>query len=372
MKRLVREDICLGKALPCSVYDQRGNLLLRKGVVVSYEEQLLKLLERGMYAGEAEPGTTEELTLRAEPSVYQRVGAATLRLKALLIDLTSTNPSVDVSERIRVLAQDMQRAVRQDPDAALAAVHMDSHNIYLLAHMVHAAVLSALLAQRLGLTQKETLTLMCGALTYDVGMLKLLYMEKQLGPLSEQQRDELAQHPERSRNILSRAGITDTQWLDLAQDHHERLNSHGYPRGLSGQDIEPLVGILAVIDVYLAMVKPRPWREALIPLAALKEINTLGKDALPAKACAALIKEMGMYPPGSIVRLLNDEIAVVTQRGAEINKPVVYSIYERSGIPRMSPQLRDVLDPAHAVKAALSHTECRSAALILPRLWNRH
>lgn len=372
MKRLVRSDLCLGKALPYSIYDQRGNLLLRKGAVVSYEEQLLKLLERGMYAGEPEPGVAEEKEKRTEPSVYQRIGAATLRLKALLVDLTSANPSVDVIERIRTLAQDLHRAVRQDPDAALAAVHMDSHNVYLLAHMVHAAVLSALLAQRLGLSPKETQTLMGGSLTYDVGMLKLLNLEKQPEPLSQVQQDELARHPERSRYILSRAGLADARWLALAQDHHERLNSNGYPRGLSGGDIEPLVGILAVIDVYLAMVKPRPWRDALIPLAALKEINGLSKDALPPQACAALIKELGMYPPGSIVRLHNDEIAVVWQRGRQINKPVVYSVYERSGIPRMSPQLRDPMDPAHAVKAALSHGECRSAALILPRLWTRH
>lgn len=372
MKRLVCSDLCLGKALPFSVYDQRGNLLLRKGVVVSYEEQLLKLLERGMYAGEPESGVTEEKNKRTEPSVYQRVGAATLRLKALLVDLTSANPSADVIERIRTLAHDLQRAVRQDPDAALAAVHMDSHNVYLLAHMVHAAVLSALLAERLGLTSRDTQTLMGGALTYDVGMLKLLYLEKQSEPLSRNQRFEMERHPDHSREILSRAGLTDAGWLALALDHHERLNSKGYPRGLSGNDIEPLVGILAVIDVYLAMVKPRPWRDALIPLAALKEINALSKDALPTQACAALIKELGMYPPGTIVRLYNDEIAVVKQRGQEINKPVVYSVYERSGIPRMSPQLRDPLDPTHTVKAALGQGECRSAALILPRLWNRH
>ncbi len=368
MKQLLRDDIHLGKALPYSVYDRHGNLLLRRGFVLSYEEQLLRLLQRGMFIGGET--TRARKPAPAPQAVYQLIGAATLRLKVLVNDLVSPVPSADVPERIRGLARELLLAVRRDPDAAIAAVHMDSHNVYLLAHMVHAAVLAALIAPRLSLDEKQNMTLMVACLTYDIGMLEILHLEKQKEPLNDAQRIQLARHPEQAGHALRKAGISDALWLALAQQHHERLDGSGYPHGLGVDHLEPLAGVLTTLDVYLAMVKPRPWREALVPLVALREIHAAGGAALPGNACTALVRELGLYPPGTLVRLQNEEIALVFERGADLHKPVIYSIFERSGIPRMVPRLLDGNDPRHAVMAALGNSEGRAAALIMARLWS--
>lgn len=368
MKRLVREDIRLGVPLPYSVYDPRGALLLRKGFVISYEEQLLRLLERGIYFNEEQDGADRDEAKK--PNVFNLIGAASLRLKALLNDIKSPDPSVDVVNRLEALARDLLQATRGDPDMAIAAVHMDFHNLYILAHLVHAAVLCALLAPRLDLDGRETHSLLCAALSFDIGMLDLLHLEKQKHPLDPDQRAALAKHADRSGEILSKAGVSDPRWLETVRQHHERLDGKGYPNGRSGGDIAPLAGVLGVVDVYLAMIKPRAWRQAAVPLAALKETYAMKDTALPGNACNALIKELGMYPPGSIVRLHNNEIAVVGKRGADIQKPLVHSLYEASGIPRMTAVARDTHDSVHAIKCALSHRECRSASLLIARLWS--
>lgn len=368
MKKLALGDIELGKPLPWSVYDRNGNLLLRKGFVVSYAEQLARLLERGLYSGGG--GDREASTEEAgQPASYQRIGAATLRLKALLNDLRSSEPSSDVLDRLRALARELAQAARQDPDAALAAAHQDFHNIYILAHQVHCAVLAALLAPRLNIGEEPLHALMCAALTCDLGMLDLHFLEKQKAPLDAAQLAELRRHPTRAVDILRRAGVKDALWLSIVADHHERPDGQGYPRGRGANETTPLAKVLAVLDAYLAMIKPRPWREARIPLTAMRELYGLKDSAVSGGICDALIKELGMYPPGSIVRLASNEIAVVGKRGPVLQQPEVYSIYERGGIPRMTPLRRDSQDPAYAVTAALSHQECRSAALIIARLW---
>ena len=106
----------------------------------------------------------------------------------------------------------------------------------------------------------------------------------------------------------------------------------------------------------------------------MKELFALKSSALCANgiiACDALVKELGMYPPGSIVRLANGEIAVISKRGKDIRTPSAFSLFEKNGVPRLSPIPRDTFDPIYAIKSAVSHTECRAVSLIISRLWTK-
>lgn len=377
----------LGRALPYGIYDKDGKLLLRRGFVIESEDQLQRLLNRGIYqdteadardAAKEPRRNASNITVRsaelAATPVYERIGAATLRLKSLITDLRSAQPSVDIRERIETLANDLLAAVREDRDAVLAAVHLDFHNLYILSHQVHNAVLCAMVGERIGLPGAELHSLMCAALTCDLGMTDLSECEKQKGPLTDNQKSEVRGHPVRSVELLKNAKITDPLWLDVVAKHHERADGSGYPTGAQFTQAPLPVATLAVSDVYLALIKPRPWREAKIPLTAIRELFAMKAAGLCAHggvACDALVKELGMYPPGSIVRLGNDEIAVVSKRGQDMSKPPVYSLYEKNGIPRLTPIPRDTTDPNFVVKAALSYQECRSVSLIISRLWTR-
>ena len=367
MNRLKRADIQLGRPLPFSVYDAKGVLLLRRGFVITIEEQVDRLIDRGLFAGDdtsaSDPGRPAPIP------VYQRIGAAALRLKALATDLHTDQPSADSVGRLNELARDLLDALAQDPDAALAALHLDFHNHYLLAHQVHCAALAGVLARRLEIGVAETLTLVGAALTQDLGMIDFNYLEKTPGQLEEQHRSRMGGHPHASARMLGKAGIRDPLWLDAVRDHHERLDGSGYPAGKPGEDIGRLARILAVADVYTAMIKPRAWRAAKVPLTAMQELFAKKGAQFSADICNALVKELGMYPPGSLVRLASEEVAVVSRRTGDIQKPEIRSVYERQGLPRMTPLLRDARDPAFAIQSAVSHAECQGASLIIPRIW---
>ncbi len=367
MRRLKRADILLGRPLPFSVYDAKGVLLLRRGFVVTIEEQIDRLINRGLFAG---VDTSASGSSRPPPiPVYQRIGAAALRLKALATDLYTGQPSADSVGRLSELARDLLDALAQDPDAALAALHLDFHNHYLLAHQVHCAVLAGILARRLEIGVAETLSLIGAALTQDLGMIDFHYLEKLPGSLEAQQRSRIGGHPEASARMLAQAGVKDPLWLGAVRDHHERLDGSGYPAGKRGEDVGRLARILAVADVYTAMIKPRAWRTARVPLTAMQELFAKKGAQFSADICNALVKELGMYPPGSLVRLASEEVAVVSRRTGDIQKPEIRSVYERQGLPRMTPLLRDARDPAFAIQSAVSHAECQGASLIIPRIW---
>jgi len=63
-----------------------------------------------------------------------------------------------------------------------------------------------------------------------------------------------------------------------------------------------------------------------------------------------IIKELGIYPPGAVVRLKNNEIAVVTHRGEEINHPIVHSVVRANGERLGRPLRRDCSKDEFAVK----------------------
>lgn len=387
LRELQKTEFTLGVPIPHGVYDRQGKLLLRRGFVIEHAEQLTRLIERGAFRDDAEDARLAALAARKsspnitvgsaqqEPSsVYERIGASTLRLKPLITDLRSPQPSEAIGDRVGMLAREILVAVREDVDAALAAVHLDFHNLYILSHQVHSAALCAIAGDYLNLPETELRSLMCAALTCDIGMIDSPEFERQKGPLSDSQKALLRSHPARAAALLRKADVTDSIWLDAVANHHERADGTGYPGGTLLERVPMPQAILSVADAYLAMIKTRPWREAMIPLAAFKDLfamKTSGLCANGSQVCDVLVKVLGMYPPGSIVRLANTEVAVITRRGKDMRTPIAYSLYEKSGIPRLTPIPRDTADPAFAIKAALSYSECRSVSLIIPRIWTR-
>jgi hypothetical protein len=372
MKQLSGSDIRVGEPLPFSVYDKDGRLLLRHGVVIAFEEQIERLIENGLFSGGGSVSTGALSGRREElPPVFDEIGSLTLRLKTAFTALSGASVIDEAAERVMILAREIHAVCARDAEAAIAAVHLDFHNPYLLSHHVHSAVLCSLLGRRLSVPDEELMPVLGAALTYDIGLVDMPHLEKQREPLSEEQSGFVRRHPQKSAEILRRAGVEDERWISAVQDHHERLNGGGYPRGLSGEGLALGTRMLGLADSYLAMVKSRPFREARVPLKAVGEIYVGREGNFGATLCDALVRELGMYPPGAIVRLANGEVAVVKARGEKNTQPQVFSVYDASGMPFMSPRERDSRLEECAVKEPVAHAECRAVALIMRRLWTK-
>lgn len=370
MRQLSYADLRVGEPLPFSVYDGNGRLLLRKGVVIAFEQQIERLIANGLYADAGgAPDRPASPAKEKLPPVFDEIGSLTLRLKTTFTDFFGAVPADDIGERVVALARGIHVACARDAEAAIAAIHLDSYNSYPLAHHVHSAVLCSLMGRRMGLPDGDLMPVLCAALTYDMGLVDMIHLEKQLEPLSTEQCEVVRRHPARGVELLKRAGIDDEIWLAAISNHHERVDGSGYPKGLSGDDVPLGARMLGVADSYTAMTKGRPYRDAKVPAKAVGEIFG-GKDNLfGARVSEALVKELGMYPPGAIVRLANGETAVVKARGARITQPQVFSVYDASGMPFMLPQQRDSRLDEYAVKAPVAHSECRAVVLIMRRLW---
>ncbi|CAB1370186.1 HD-GYP domain-containing protein [Denitratisoma oestradiolicum] len=285
MKKLVAADIVLGEPLPFSIFDERGNLLLRKGIAIAMPDQVDRLVTRGALiedtrpeaglAGAGRPQRSSPMPAAAptEP-VFERIAGLALNLKHIVATALRTPEQIDLPARIGKIARTIQELCRADLDSMLAAPYLDYQNPYIIVHQLMGAVLTEVVAERKGVDVEQRVSMICGALTRDWGQLSLQgELDSLTGPLSDGLKQRVRAHPTRGIEMLEQAGVTDACWLESIRAHHERLDGSGYPNQLKGDQI-PLGGrVLAIADVFSAMGKPRPYRNRVLgPQNALREI----------------------------------------------------------------------------------------------------
>ena len=377
MKKIVRANIVLGEPLAFSLYDEKGRLLLCRGIVITMPDQIDRLMERGALRDDFPAPTAPVATYRPPPpaqeqqSPFEQLGTLILNLKHVIGTALKSPEQIDVSARVSKIALAVQDICAQDIDSALAAPCLDFQNPYIVVHQMMGAVLTELIARRKEMSQQQRLSLVCAALTRDLGQIPIqAELDNHVGPLPDALRARMHQHPDQSAELLERAGVTDPIWLQAVRGHHERLNGSGYPAGLKEDQISLGARILAVADIYSAMEKPRPYRnKAHFPQNALKEIY-LKKDAeIDGEMAHILINQIGLLPPGTIVKLKCGEIAVIKSPTVKAEGATVYSIYGKSGMVLSEPLLRETSQPTYEITGLLPYSECRSASVTIKRVW---
>lgn len=341
--------------MPFNIRGQDHTLLLARGQVICDDDQLDALLERGALVDADEAKTLRAEVLEAPveslPALWSgsidRVGR-TLRAVAL--------PAFTRS--LEEAAEPVLALVERDPDLAIFQVvrqEAAGKRSYGIAHSVHTAIASYLVAQRMGWDKACVERVFKAALTMNLAMLELqCRLATQVTPLTAAQREVIHEHPVRSAEMLESSGVTDTDWVRAVREHHELPDGCGYPRGC--QDVAEMAGLLRRVDVYTAKLSPRNTRPALPANQAGRELFL--QDGRHPMA-AAVVKEFGVYPPGCFVQLQCGEVGIVIKRGSNANTPVVAALTNRLGDALMEPARRSTDHRGYGVVGVVPETALR-------------
>lgn len=262
------------------------------------------------------------------------------------------------------------RLIERAPNIALSQVVRQTGagvEHYGISHSVHAAIACQAAARYLGWHVDEQRRAFQAALTMNLGMIDLqARLATQVSPLTAKQRETIKEHPTRSAEMLTEAGIADESWLNAVRHHHEVADGSGYPSGSTA--CTELSEMLRFADIYTARLSSRANRPGM---SALQAGRGLHKIAAESPLSAALIKAFGIFPPGSVVRLASGEMGVVTRNGEKTYHPMVAALTDAAGAARPAPLLRNSAREEHGVVAVLSAqampvrlTDVRIASLI--------
>lgn len=341
-----------GAALPFGVRDAEGKLLLAKGQMVPNDQMREALLNRGVFvdldelrdasARGNDGGTGSE-------DFFARWEALQTRLSVLLRAPQETL----FLPRVKECAAQLIGWAERFTDQVLFVVIQHDHNrheVYGLAHLLHTAAVCAVLSRRLGWTPERQKSLVGAALTMNLSIIDLQgRLASRGGKLLPPQRAAINRHPDEAVAWLRNAGLDDAEWLAAVAQHHEQPGGGGYPQNIP-DPCEP-AQLLRLVDIFLAKLASRGGRPGLAAPQAAKSLYT-GSNGHP--FAALMVKEFGLYPPGTLVKLASGEIAVAVRRGTSGNTPIVSALMNRHGDALGSPVRRDTASAEHAITGLVS------------------
>jgi HD-GYP domain-containing protein (c-di-GMP phosphodiesterase class II) len=134
---------------------------------------------------------------------------------------------------------------------------------YTECHTRRVALLAVQVGEELGLSPERLRVLAVGGLLHDIGKLSVPdAVLRKPGPLTDEEYEEIKRHPVAGDRLLERLGGFSRPVRQLVLSHHERLDGSGYPHGLREGELDLETRILAVCDVYDALISTRVYREA--------------------------------------------------------------------------------------------------------------
>ena len=384
-------SVRLNHPLPYYLVDKAGVLLAKKGFVIETEKHLVEIATRGggIYIDLANPenqspkevqrafvdelqtmvrnqrslgeiakarAPTEGGSKRKLP-VSDRVDWLDLQVQSN--SLLRAASAENFEDRLEHIVSTLLHQINRNPDGALfALIYLSGSEtrMYSATHSVLVGVMCVLAAKEvLEWSAEEIELLLQAALTMNIGMTALQdKLATQKSPPDIHQRAEIDAHAEKSVEILESMGVNDPVWLAAVRNHHAQI-----PGKLAQRDpADRFARLIQRADAFAARLAPRISRT---PAAAAMAMKTCYFDETGSvdEAGAALIKAVGVYQPGSFVRLVTGEIGAVVQRGANTSSPKVAVVLNKNGIPTAEPAMRDTAIKTYAVAASIAQRQVK-------------
>ncbi len=147
---------------------------------------------------------------------------------------------------------------------------LDEHHNYSFRHSMFVCGALTYFANAIGIGGADLEQLTVGGLLHDIGKTQVpLEILDKPGKLDDGEWKVMKMHPQHSRIILLREQGLDRDTVAMAVHHHEKLDGTGYPDGLSGAQIGDHVRLMAISDIYSALIDKRSYKEAMSHEAAL-------------------------------------------------------------------------------------------------------
>jgi HD-GYP domain-containing protein (c-di-GMP phosphodiesterase class II) len=367
----------IGDRLEFPVLDRNGVVLLQKGKIVPDDLVLHRLMERGFYEirpiadAAASGGSSVEEALERTTSTAGRLALLVEMVDRIFRNLVSAAPE-EVTADIDSVMKWKSELFNRDQDQLIGVQILLSQGHVLSERALHTAAVTKLLAVAEGLPRAQQISLGAAALTLDVGIVddhEVISMTA--GPLLDRHKALVADHPQRSATLLREIGIKDEEWLTTVACHHERMDGSGYPNGLKGDAILIGARIVALADAFTAMLRPRGDRPAFVTRDALRELYVTEAGRYDPRLVQVLVRQLGVYPPGTVVKLANGEIAVCVRRTQDARKPVLQAVIDPTGQLYATPKRRNPDETASKIVEVVSPERHRNIRNLVVQLWKK-
>lgn len=357
MRRLLSKPITPGQRLPFDVFYDDETLMLLRGTPIKSAHDAEDIRLKGYFKPLQE----------SRNSLFMSFTRLADRLGHIFEDLCESRQNGCFTKRVEILANEFIELCDRDPDACFASVHLNIHHSYFVVHSMMAAIVCCRLALASRCARDQRLSLVCAALTHDIGLLTMSDLINSKDDLNDKEWGRIKQHVLRGVDMLKAQGVSDPLWLEAVGNHHEYLDGSGYHGKI---ELNLMVRILALADSYSAMLRPRPYRDRVIARQALESLISDQLHRYDGYLIEYLIWDLGFYPPGSVLRLRTNEMAVAIRNSPGVlDGPQVACFTDAQGHQLQNPVFRNSNEPKYAVVDVLDPALAARMGRLIDKCW---
>lgn len=221
-------------------------------------------------------------------------------------------------------------------------VRYPDYDTYTVGHSVRVAMFSVMVGRFLGLDESRLGELGTAGLMHDVGKAQIpVEILFKPGSLDAEERAIIETHPEIGARMLLESQQSSPLSIAVAWGHHRRFDGGGYPAMPLGSVESMITRIVHVCDVFEALTAIRPYKAAKTPRKALEIMASLNGVFCPT-ALTTFVRAVGLFPPGSLVKLTSGHQAVVLSASHNFQLPVVKLTHDPWGLDLPEDQQSEV------------------------------
>lgn len=305
----LREGMVLGRNL----YGRDQSLLLSQGQFIkeSYIYKIRKLGYQGVYI---QDGISDDIVVESVISDQLKNSAVNAIKDVFITTKKNSSLSAESMQKTKQIVEDLIDEILFNRNLMVNMVDLKIFDNYTFYHSVNVAVLSILVGISFDYPRSELYKLGLGALLHDIGK---VFISKSIlskdGPLNGDEYEQIKKHPLLGYEYLKDHYDVPSKSYLGALHHHERYDGSGYPMQLKGQEISEIGRIIAISDVYDALISDRPYRKALLPSDAMEYIMSGSGTMFDPHFVLKFMRKVAAYPLGTIVGLSDGVKAIVVQ-----------------------------------------------------------
>lgn len=271
----------------------------------------LEMSDTGDTAPSSEGPTFDEKAFRRSLRIADKAFGQSLSDLRDALGALNLKPDEGLANTAQIVRSTAARLAEHQGPLGLHLIRSQNTDT-LLQHSLSVAFIAMLMARELGMNPVEIEETGLAGLLHDIGELRIpSQIIQKRGELSKAEQNFLNMHPQYGLVMLTQLQAFEPRIREVAYLHHERLDGSGFPLGIKGDKIPPLARLIGLVDHYDELLHPRSGLNPPGPSQVIGQLYKLSQKKFEQTQVRLLIKVLGVYPPGSLVRLDDDALALV-------------------------------------------------------------
>lgn len=347
------EQLHSGMVLDQAIVDKQGRTLAEEGAALDdfLVGGLMKLGLSEVYVQEEEADLTNvviseeaqrtiEKVRVEDPARVQLNESVKKRVSEGIQFLFNSTEDPQFAETTNNIAGELMKAMTENDAIAVDIGALKVSDEYTFKHSVDVSTMAMIIAKKHGLSDDMVREIGISGLLHDMGKSRIPNeVLNKPGRLTDEEFGLMKKHAVFGYQILKEKNTFNDRILMGVLQHHEKLNGAGYPMGVTAEKMHIFPRIIAVADIYDALVTERPYKKGFSPRDAVEMIMAMTQE-LDIDVMKSFLGSVILYPVDSVVMLSNGEKAkVVSNNPNYILRPTVVGV-ESGRIYNLSEDLK--------------------------------